>query len=260
MPTDENVEYTDDFVRTLEAIFGTGFLSPGSAEEVAKIIEGIELADKEVLDIGVGLGGPTCLLVENYNARHVTAVDIEAPVLAKATKTVERFGLSDRITIKKIDPGPLPFADSSFDVVFSKDSIIHISDKQMLFADVYRVLRPGGWLAMSDWCCDDKPFTPEMTEWTEGTGLSFAMQPLKNYKSLLSEAGFVEVSTADRNAWFTDFSNALAKRLKSEGYGTLVEKLGRDDADWQVNRAELRAVIAAQGQLRPGHIRGRKPS
>ena len=259
MDTEEHIEYTDNFILNLEEVFGAGFLSPGGAEEVAKIVEHIDLAGKDVLDIGVGVAGPACALVQNHGVGHLTGVDIEKPVLLKAAATVEKCRLSDRITLRRIKPGPLPFEEGTYDVVFSKDTIIHIADKKMLFEDVFRILRPGGWLTMSDWCRSEDPFTAEMTEWTEGTGLSFAMQPLKDYEDLLSDAGFVDVSTTDRNAWFAMYSESLAKRLKDRGYNRMVEVFGKEGADWGINRAELRAVVAAQGQLRPGHLRGRKP-
>ena len=53
-------------------------------------------------------------------------------------------GLSEKISIELVSPGQLPFEDGSFEVVFSKDSIIHIPDKSALASDVYRVLKPGG--------------------------------------------------------------------------------------------------------------------
>jgi hypothetical protein len=58
MPSNEDIEYTDEFITKLQIAFGKGFLSPGGVEEVAKIVEGIDLSGKEVLDIGVGIGGP----------------------------------------------------------------------------------------------------------------------------------------------------------------------------------------------------------
>ena len=54
----DQIYYTDQFTTWCELDFGEGFLAPGGQEEVARIIEGINLTGKEVLDIGVGLAGP----------------------------------------------------------------------------------------------------------------------------------------------------------------------------------------------------------
>ncbi len=107
---------------------------------MAKIVEGLDLRGLEVLDIGTGIGGPACLLVEAHDAGHVTSIDVEEPVLARAAAAISERGLVDRIELKKVRPGPLPFPDEHFDLVFSKDSIIHIQDKTALYADIFRAL------------------------------------------------------------------------------------------------------------------------
>lgn len=259
MTSDENHQYTDEFIAKLEVTFGRGFLSPGGKEEVAKILEGIDICGMNVLDIGVGIGGPACLLVSDHDASKVTGIDVEEGLLEKAGATVSANDLDRQIELQLVSPGPLPFNEATFDIVFSKDSIIHIPDKDALFREVYRVLRPGGWVVMSDWYCSDEPFTEEMSRWVEATGLSFAMTPIQKDGSLLAEIGFSDTAILDRNAWFAEFSKRLVEHMSGEGYEDMVEILGQADADDVLSRARARAVISAQGQLRPGHIRGRKP-
>jgi len=260
MSGNEDIEYTAEFITKLQVAFGKGFLSPGGRGEVSRILEGIDLSGKEVLDIGVGIGGPACLLVTQHGAGKVTGIDVEEPVLGEARATVSSQNLQDQIKLQLVKPGPLPFDDATFDIVFSKDSIIHIPDKQALFSEVYRVLRPGGWLVMSDWYCSEAPFTEEMSSWVERTGLSFAMTPIENDSSLLKKLGFLETDILDRNEWFADFSKKLVNQMGGPGYSYVVATLGQEGADDWLARARARAVVSAQGQLRPGHIRGCKPA
>jgi SAM-dependent methyltransferase len=63
----------------------------------------------------------------------------------------KRAGLAGRIRGVKVEPDGLPFAVASFDVVFSKDSLVQIPEKPALFADTLRALRPGGRFIASDW-------------------------------------------------------------------------------------------------------------
>jgi ubiquinone/menaquinone biosynthesis C-methylase UbiE len=198
-------------------------------------------------------------LVTNHGAGKVTGIDVEESVLKEAQATVSSQNLENQIDLQFVTPGPLPFDDATFDVVFSKDSIIHIPEKQLLFSEVYRVLKPGGWVVMSDWYCSEEPFTEEMSNWVERTGLSFAMTPIQNDGSLLGDLGFSDTEILDRNEWFAYFSRKLVDQMGGPGYSYMVATLGQEDADDWLARAKARAVISAQGQLRPGHIRGRKP-
>ncbi len=259
MSNDADNEYSDEDIIEFEAIFGEGFMSPGGQEEVAKIVENVNLAGKDVLDIGVGIGGPACLLVEKHGAARVTGIDVEDPALKKAAQTVLRRGLQDRVLLRRVEPGPLPFDDESFDVVFSKDAIIHIHDKDALFREIYRILRPGGCIAMSDWYCSEEPLTEEMAAWLEPHGSDFTMTSIQIDANLLGSAGFVDTAILDRNAWFAEGSREPVDHMRGPGYDTLVETVGKDKAEKLISKAEERAIISAQGQLRPGHLRGHKP-
>ncbi len=254
-----HIHYTNSFTTGLELSFGKGFLSPGGQEEVAKIVEGIDLVGKEVLDIGVGLAQPACLLVEEHGAAHVTGIDVEIPVLERARNTVEARELTERVFLECVEPGPLPFTDEYFDIVFSKDSIIHIPDTEALFREIHRVLKPGGWVAMSDWYCGNEPFSEEMSSWVEQVGLDFAMKPIETNREELVEAGFVDVETLDRNAWYAEVCRNLLERIRGQQYAAYVEVLGEDGARNELEILDNMLVVTLQGQLRPGHLRGRKP-
>ena len=142
--TDSADLYPEPVIGFLEMLWGTGWLSPGGPDELARLLEGEDLAGRHVLDIGCGAGGIDCLLVSQYGAARVTGIDVEQPVLDTAARRARDAGVADKVELVLVSPRPLPFADPSFDVVFSKDSIVHIPDKPALAREVYRVLKPGG--------------------------------------------------------------------------------------------------------------------
>ena len=186
--------YDDEHAAFLEHLWGEGYLSPGGEEEVARVLDGVPLAGRTVLDIGCGSGGITVALVRAFDAERVVGVDVEASVCASARRRVREAGLSGRIEIDLVAPGPLPHPDASFDVVFSKDSIVHVPDKFALARDAARLLRRGGIFAVSDWLTDrDGAPSPAMAAYLEAEGLDFAMASPARYREALEAAGFTEI-------------------------------------------------------------------
>ena len=151
-------DYDTTMLDMLQIIWGEGYLSPGGPQAVREIVAGIDLAGKRVLDIGCGIGGLDEMLVE-LGASHVTAVDVAAPLIALARRRVA----DPRIAFEVIEPEQaLPFANASFDVVFTKDAWLHVIDKRALLGEVHRVLKPGGRLAGGDWMKGPEPFSAGM--------------------------------------------------------------------------------------------------
>ena len=143
-------QYSDAVRASVETVYGAGFLSPGGAAEVGHILGGLAIEGRDVLDLGCGPGGAAVALAGDLGARRVLGIDVDAGTLERAAETVAAAGLADRITLKLVEPGPLPLPDGSFDVVFSKDVIAHVTDKDTLYGEILRVLRPGGRLLLSD--------------------------------------------------------------------------------------------------------------
>lgn len=253
-------EYTEELVALLTTLWGEGFLSPGGPEEVDEILQGSDLRGKRVLDVGCGAGGIDLLLAHRYGAAEVVGVDVEAPALASARALIARHGLGDRVSFRQVEPGPLPFPDGSFDVVFSKDAVVHIPDKEDWCRDVYRVLRPGGQVMASDWMRrDEQPPSAEMLSYMAAEGLSFTMRSLPRYGEALRSAGFVDISLRDRNAWYAELVQRELETLRGPLFEQLCTLAGRAETERNVLVWERLCVVVCSGELRPAHFRGSKP-
>ncbi len=252
--------YPEPVIGFLEMLWGRGWLSPGGPDELARLLAGEQLRGKHVLDIGCGAGGIDCLLVTGYGASRVTGIDVEASVLETARARTREAGISDLIELLKVEPGPLPFADASFDVVFSKDAIVHIPDKQALAGEVFRVLRPGGVFVASDWLIshDGEP-SEDMLAYLASEDLDFGMASPGVYAGALKQAGFVDVALTNRNGWYRDQARKELALLKGELHDQAVAELGRELVDHNIQTWTLMIKVLETGEHCPHHLRGRKP-
>ncbi len=255
-----DVQYPDHFVERLQTVWGVGFLSPGGPQEVREIARNIDLAGKVLLDIGCGTGGPAIVLAREMNVARVVAIDVETPLLERAAEYAGKAGVGPKIEFKLVEPGPLPFEDDRFDVVFTKDALIHIADKEAIYREALRVLRPGGAFVASDWLGGDNTATaPEWLLFRELGHLDFTMATAPKTEATMTAAGFERVSTRDRNSWYADLSRYECEQIEGPLRDELIEAVGEEIyAHWvQVRRALAGAV--AVGALRPTHLRGYKP-
>ena len=251
--------YTADVIARLELGWGEGWLSPGGQEEVSLLVSGLDIQGKTVLDIGVGAGGPALLLLAKFGAGHVTGVDVEPSVLDRARSLAAMQHLEDRLDLQCLQPGPLPFANGQFDVVFSKDSFVHISDKTLLFSEIFRVLAPGGVCVFSDWCCDTPPYSPEMEQFLQN-GMDFSMTTSGANTDHLIQSGFAEIAVRDRNAWFAEYAEREVADAVGPKRQKMIDEFGSEAADRITATAKRRAIIGHQGHLRPTHFAAKKPN
>lgn len=251
--------YPADLVAMLEAIWGEGFLSPGGADEVARVIGDHDLTGLSVLDIGCGAGGIDVALVARHGAGYVTGIDVEDGVLARARAVVASADLGDRIGLVKVVPGPLPFAPGSFDVVFSKDSIVHIPDKSALMFEVFRVLKPGGWFLASDWLVGTDTISPQMAAYIAAEGLDFGMSTPATYEKAMQSAGFVDVSTQSRNTWYRAQAREELARLRGQAGAQAALVVGEAFVQKNIGIWERMIPVLDSGEHCPTHLRARKP-
>jgi phosphoethanolamine N-methyltransferase len=256
MTSEQTQAYDDALVTLLELVWGEGYLSPGGPEEIRTIVEGVDLVGKDVLDLGCGTGGITRFLAETYRPARVVGIDVDEGLIARAAAAA---GLGS-VTFRTVTPGPLPFADGSFDMVFSKDAMVHIADKEALFADIFRVLRRGGRVAASDWMSStDGPFSDAMRYYLEVEGLGFGMASPARYRAAMERAGFEEICMVDRNDWYRPLAHREHDALAGPLYATLAARVGKDFLDHEIEVWRALTVVVDGGELRPGQLRARKP-
>jgi ubiquinone/menaquinone biosynthesis C-methylase UbiE len=254
-------EYDDGMQALLQVIWGEGFLSPGGAEEVALLLEGEDIGGLRVLDVGCGLGAVDELLVLRHGARSVVGVDIDPALLCQMDIRMERAGIRDRVRNVRVEPGPLPFVDGEFAVVFSKDAFVQIPHKPAIYAEAYRVLQPGGRFVASDWLRGGKgAYSAEMLEFFRLEGVAYSMVSLEESAEALRGVGFVDVKVLDRNAWY----RALARRELDSMEGHLrpliLARIGPERTAHFIENWRQLVKVLDRGELRPGHLRATKPS
>lgn len=127
-----------------------GELHPGGERLTLRLAElaGITRGTR-VVDVACGTGTTARLLGRELGAETV-GVDLGAQVIERATRLAGTAGLADRARFVHGDAEALPLADASFDVALSECSLCTFPDKQRAIAELTRVLRPGGTVAIAD--------------------------------------------------------------------------------------------------------------
>ncbi len=257
---EQTQDYDDKLVALLEVLWGEGYLSPGGDHETALVLDGLDLRDMRVLDLGCGTGGCALFIASEFGAAEVVGIDVEAGVVEKAIDNATAAGLNDRVSFVQIEPGPLPFADDQFDLVFSKDSIVHIPDKHALAHELFRVLAPAGVFAASDWMSgSDAPPSPALQHYQELEGLGFGLASPDTYFSALRSAGFEQVSYVDRTAWLAARSHVELEDLDGRLRPEIEARVGRAFLDHEVEVWTALCAVFDTRELGAGHWRAIKP-
>ncbi|MBO9628458.1 MAG: methyltransferase domain-containing protein [Shinella sp.] len=254
-------EYDEAAIRFLGVMWGEGYLSPGGPAEVDRVLAGIDLAGKSILDFGCGAGGITLHIAKTYRPAEIVGYDVERPVIERARAAAAGQGLSSVARFIASPPGRLPFDDGAFDVVFSKDAMIHVPDKEALFAELFRVLKPGGMLAASDWLIghDGEP-SPDMKDYIAAEGLSFGMASSCRYLRAMAQAGFTDGIAESRNAWYREVARGELERLKGPLYAEAVAAVGEAYVAKNIRTWTAMQKVLDSGEHCPTHLRASRPA
>uniref|UniRef100_A0A8C4EW58 phosphoethanolamine N-methyltransferase n=1 Tax=Dicentrarchus labrax TaxID=13489 RepID=A0A8C4EW58_DICLA len=235
----DNQQYTNRGILRYEKMFGAGYVSTGGPSTTKEFVDRLNLKPgQKVLDVGCGIGGGDFYMAKTFGAE-VLGLDLSDNMVDIAMERAIAEKLPS-VQFEVADATKRTFPEGSFDVIYSRDTILHIDDKLTLFKRFHSWLKPGGKLLISDYCCGEKPWTPVFEAYVKQRG--YVLYTPSQYGKFLEEAGFCNVSAEDRTAQFiqvieTELQRAEAikdefiEEFSEEDYFAIVngwrEKLGQ---------------------------------
>lgn len=177
-----------------------------------------------VLDVCSALGGPARHLAGKYGCS-VIGLDATVKMMEEAVKRTEREGLSHLITYRLGNALDMPFHACTFDVVWGQDAWCYITDKDRMVKEAFRVLKPGGIIAFTDWI---QAGNMTEKEWEElNTFMAFPyMETLEGYEELLQRTGFEIVEKEDQSVDFARYCHMYQNKLRNELKAMIIEHYG----------------------------------
>lgn len=161
-------------------------------------------AGTRVLDVGGGIGGPGRLLAECYGCT-VEVLDLTEEFCRAGAMLTERAGLAERVTFRCASALSMPYPDASFNVAWTQHSSMNLADKARLYAEIHRVIRPGGRLALHEIMAGGGEEVIFPVPWARDGSISFLGEP-ENMRRLIRASGFRELAWSDETAgglaWF----------------------------------------------------------
>lgn len=149
-----------------------------------------------VLEVASGSGGPARYLAQQTSC-YVTGIDANESGVETATHILRESNLSDRITIRVADANArLPFEDNTFDGIMCIDSMNHFADRQNVFREWQRILRPGRRAVFTDPVVITGPVTNDELVLRSLVGLFLFVPPGVN-EQLIANAGFKLIQKED---------------------------------------------------------------
>ena len=195
---------------------------------------GVEQA-ADILDCGCGIGGSALELATRFNAR-VTGISLSPVQIQRATERAQSAGLSGdtppSARFEVADALNTPFADQSFDFIWSMESGEHMPDKVAFLQECYRVLKPGGKLLMATWCHRPTDSLAGPLTWLEQQQLNWIYRvyglpyviALPDYEAIAQSCGFSHLHSADWSLAVAPFwDEVIASALTLEGLTGLIQ-------------------------------------
>ncbi len=156
----------------------------------------------EVADLGCGVGGPLVNIAKATGA-NITGLNLNAHQISRAERAVRRAGLQGSCGFLLANFMNVPLDDGHFDAAYSYEAICHAPHKSLCFEEFHRLLKPGGQIALTEWCLTERfnPNDPAHRDIRDRVELTNAVPNLlttSRQVDAMREAGFEILSARDQ--------------------------------------------------------------
>lgn len=256
-PYDNNGQYTRKGILRYEMIFGAGYISTGGPETTQYLcskLEGRLLPGTRVLDVGSGIGGACFHLAKEYGAK-VTGIDLAPEMVAIAEERAAESDTGASVTFITGDIMKVP-AGETFDVIWSRDALMHIHDKTRLFARLFELMEPGGRLVITDYARGTTAGSPDFQAYVASTG--YHLVDPASYGKLLEAAGFTDVVVEDATTKFLDIMKRESDHLAAHP-GEFVKAFSEQDLSYLRDRWAMKDGFCRAGDMKWGIYQASRP-
>jgi len=209
-----------------------------------------------VLDICSALGGPARHLARKYGCK-VTGLDATQKMIDEAIKRTKNESFSNLIDYRLGNALDLPFKSETFDVVWGQDAWCYITDKERLIAESYRVLKPGGIIAFTDWLQVGNMTKQEWNNLNSFMAFPY-IETLNGYENILKKTGFNVLEKEDLSIDFTKHCQIYQTILRKDLKESIIKNYNQEMFEAADNGLSEWVKAANERKVGRGRIIGKK--
>lgn len=213
--------------------------------------------DSIILDICSALGGPSRHLAKTFRCK-ITGLDATQKMINEAIKRTKDKPYADLINYKLGNAVDLPFKAETFNVVWGQDAWCYVTDKEKLISEAFRVLKPGGVIAFTDWLQINEMSKQEWNDLNSFMVFPY-IETLDGYEKILKRTGFEIIEKEDLSPDFTEHCHIYQTILRNDLKPGIIKNYGNELFEAADGGLNLWVKAADEGKVGRGRIIARKP-